>query len=64
MRLIERMAELAQLSASLAAAREGVSVNTWLVRAVAAALETSAGSAGGSRAERWGTSNHLTGWVR
>ena len=59
-----RLPDHLKSQAEVAAAREGVSVNTWLVRAVAAALETSAGSAGGSRAERWGTSNHLTGWVR
>ncbi|WP_407319864.1 toxin-antitoxin system HicB family antitoxin [Isoptericola halotolerans] len=46
-----------------AAAREGVSVNTWLVRAVAGALEQSTGRpAAQARAHR-GTSR-ATGWVR
>ena len=40
-----RLPDHLKSQAEVAAAREGVSVNTWLVRAVAAALETSAGSA-------------------
>lgn len=44
-----------------AAARDGISVNTWLVRAVAAALEPSAGQPG--RAEQR-PGNRITGWVR
>jgi hypothetical protein len=48
----------------VAAARDGVSVNTWLVRAVAAALEQSAGrSAPQARTDQRG-GNRLTGWVR
>ena len=48
----------------VAAARDGVSVNTWLVRATAAALEQSTGRpAGPSRPQQRG-SNRLTGWVR
>lgn len=43
-----------------AAGREHVSVNTWLVRAVAAALDPSR-SRRVSRSERGG---HVTGWVR
>ncbi|PRZ08854.1 HicB-like protein involved in pilus formation [Isoptericola sp. CG 20/1183] len=47
-----------------AAAREGVSVNTWLVRAVAGALEQSTGRpAAQARATHRGTSR-ATGWVR
>lgn len=44
-----------------AAARAGTSVNTWLVRAVAAALQPAAPS---RAAPRSSTSGHLTGWVR
>jgi len=42
-----------------AAARIGVSVNTWLVRAVASALE----QPGPTRPQQWGSSR-VTGWVR
>ncbi|MCP2266574.1 histidine kinase [Promicromonospora thailandica] len=45
-----------------AAARDGVSVNTWLVRAVAAALEQPAGRPD-QQEGRPGTTR-LTGWVR
>ena len=45
-----------------AAAREGVSVNTWLVRAVAAALQPAEPSSAPTRSSR--TSGRLTGWVR
>lgn len=45
-----------------AAAREGMSVNTWLVRAVAAALQPTAPSRTTARTRS--TSGRLTGWVR
>ncbi|MFI2752181.1 histidine kinase [Cellulomonas sp. P22] len=45
-----------------AAAREGMSVNTWLVRAVAAALQPAAPSRATARTRS--TSGRLTGWVR
>jgi HicB family len=45
-----------------AAAREGVSVNTWLVRAVAAALQPATPSR--ETARKTSTSRRLTGWVR
>lgn len=45
-----------------AAAREGMSVNTWLVRAVAAALAPTATSRPVARATS--TSGRVTGWVR
>ena len=50
----------------VAAARDGVSVNTWLVRAVAAALEHVLGPASQVRTEQRGSStvNRVTGWVR
>lgn len=48
----------------VAAARDGVSVNTWLVRAVAAGLgQGSGGPSAQARAERSGAVRH-TGWVR
>ncbi len=45
-----------------AASAEGVSVNTWLVRAVATALAPSPAAPPRSRRAAGGT--HLTGWVR
>ena len=49
----------------VAAAREGVSVNTWLVRAVAATLERTTGRpAAQTRPAPRGGENRLTGWVR
>ncbi|MFE4465433.1 ribbon-helix-helix protein, CopG family [Oerskovia sp. NPDC056781] len=45
-----------------AAAREGMSVNTWLVRAVAAALAPAVPSRPAPRATS--TSGRMTGWVR
>lgn len=49
-----------------AAARDGVSVNTWLVRAVAAALEqvVGPGATRAPRPEQRGSTNRVTGWVR
>jgi hypothetical protein len=49
-----------------AAAREGMSVNAWLVRAAAAALETGGGQASGRRAPRRAPrgAQRYTGWVR
>jgi hypothetical protein len=56
-----RLPDQLKTQVEVAAARDGVSVNTWLVRAVAAALEqTSARPAG--IPQRGG--NRLTGWVR
>lgn len=47
-----------------AAARDGISVNTWLVRAVASALERPGNAATPPpRAVRW-SRNRQTGWVR
>jgi hypothetical protein len=47
-----------------AAARDGVSVNTWLVRAVSAALGQTTGTPSAQAApEQRGTNRH-TGWVR
>jgi len=49
-----------------AAARAGVSVNTWLVRAATAALESRTGDrpgAAGNRDRRAANSHHITGWI-
>jgi hypothetical protein len=55
-----RLPEQVKVRVELAAARDGVSVNTWLVRAITAALETK-GRRPSSREPRSG--EHLTGWV-
>lgn len=47
-----------------AAARDGVSVNTWLVRAVAAALEQSTGRPAAQARPQQRGSGRVTGWVR
>ncbi|MEU8584124.1 hypothetical protein [Streptomyces abikoensis] len=47
-----------------AAGREGLSVNAWLVRAVAAALEPAGGHARPAGRTRHGNSQGFTGWVR
>lgn len=59
-----RLPDHLKAQVEVAAARDGISVNTWLVRAVTAALEQLAGVPTSlSRSEpRGGT--HLTGWVR
>ncbi|MGO1933312.1 MAG: histidine kinase, partial [Cellulosimicrobium funkei] len=50
--------------AETAAARDGVSVNTWLVRAVAAALEQSTGRPAAQARPQQRGSARVTGWVR
>ncbi|WP_214325057.1 toxin-antitoxin system HicB family antitoxin [Nonomuraea sediminis] len=47
-----------------AAAREGISVNSWLVRAVSAALEQGGGSRRAGRRESSDIGRRYTGWVR
>ncbi|MGK4580034.1 hypothetical protein [Kitasatospora sp. HPMI-4] len=46
-----------------AASREGLSVNSWLVRAASASLESGANEHRGGRSHRWGSQSY-TGWVR
>ena len=59
-----RLPDHLKAQVEVTAAREGVSVNTWLVRAVAGALEQSTGRpAPGSRQETR-DGRRLTGWVR
>ncbi|PFG42340.1 HicB-like protein involved in pilus formation [Isoptericola jiangsuensis] len=57
-----RLPDHLKAQAEVAAARDGVSVNTWLVRAVAAALEQSTGRPA-ARPTQHG-SGRVTGWVR
>ncbi|RPF21370.1 toxin-antitoxin system HicB family antitoxin [Myceligenerans xiligouense] len=59
-----RLPDRLKAQVEIAAARDGVSVNTWLVRAVAAALDPSATRpAQDAGPERRGRNRH-TGWVR
>lgn len=59
-----RLPDHLKTQAETAAAREGVSVNTWLVRAVAAALDRPAGRADAQAGTGQPATNRLTGWVR
>jgi len=59
-----RLPDHLKTQAETAAAREGVSVNTWLVRAVAAALDQPAGRPEPQAGPGQGAMNRLTGWVR
>jgi len=56
-----RLPDQLKAQVEVAAARDGISVNSWLVRAVAAALEPSP-ARGTGIPQRGG--NRLTGWVR
>jgi transposase-like protein len=57
-----RLPDQLKAQVEAAATREGVSVNAWLVRAVAAALQPAASSR--DTARKFSTSGRLTGWVR
>lgn len=59
-----RLPDHIKTQAEVAAAREGVSVNTWLVRAVAAALGPSAGKPSAPAGPEQRGKNRHTGWVR
>ncbi|MBD8078458.1 histidine kinase [Cellulosimicrobium arenosum] len=48
----------------VAAARDGVSVNTWLVRSVSAALEQATGRPAAQDRPAQRSGNRITGWVR
>ncbi|MBO0826265.1 MAG: toxin-antitoxin system HicB family antitoxin [Streptosporangiales bacterium] len=62
-RITLRLPEQLKPRIEQAAAREGMSVNAWLVRAVSAAVEvTDPATAPGQRAAPLG--QHFTGWVR
>jgi len=56
-RVTLRLPESLRAGVDAAARRDGLSVNTWLVRAVTAAL-------GGSRHARGTSDKHVSGWVR
>jgi len=59
-----RLPDHLKAQVEVAAARDGVSVNTWLVRAVAATLERTTGRpAAQTRPAQRGGENRLTGWV-
>jgi HicB family len=59
-----RLPDHLKTQAEAAAARDGVSVNTWLVRAVAAALDQPTGRPEPRTGPGQPPSNRLTGWVR
>ena len=59
-----RLPDHLKTQAEAAAARDGVSVNTWLVRAVAAALDQPTGRPAPQTASGLPNGNRLTGWVR
>ncbi|HZC26897.1 MAG TPA: toxin-antitoxin system HicB family antitoxin [Actinopolymorphaceae bacterium] len=66
-RVTLRLPESLKARAEEAAAREGISVNTWLVRAVSSALATGSERGRGRDRERRGgprIGQHLSGWVR
>ncbi|GAB3618533.1 hypothetical protein GCM10027416_30900 [Okibacterium endophyticum] len=58
-----RLPDQLKQRAEEAASREGISVNSWLVRAVSAALDTPKGKRPIQR-EPSAASDHFTGWVR
>ncbi|GAA1708182.1 toxin-antitoxin system HicB family antitoxin [Isoptericola hypogeus] len=59
-----RLPDHLKVQAETAAARDGVSVNTWLVRAVAAALEQPPGRPAAQAGPEQRGSGRVTGWVR
>ena len=58
-----RIPDQLKAQVELAAARDGVSVNTWLVRAIAAAVEPAPSRPTETRPAD-GDANRVTGWVR
>ena len=62
-RINVRLPDSLKLRVEEAAGREGLSLNTWLVRAAAAALEVAEGG-GGTRQPGARGSQRYTGWVR
>ncbi|MGI5191039.1 histidine kinase [Promicromonospora sp. CA-289599] len=59
-----RLPDHLKTQAEAAATRDGVSVNTWLVRAVAAALDRPTARPAPQTASGLPSGNRLTGWVR
>lgn len=62
-RINVRMPEQLKLAIEEAAAKEGRSVNAWLVRAASAALQHQDREQRSERRGKWGSQRH-TGWVR
>ena len=63
-RITLRLPEQLKSRVDEAAARLGVSVNTWLVRAVANAIEPQSRPSSDSRRGRWSGGSQYTGWAR
>jgi HicB family len=61
-RLTLRVPDSLKARIEAAAARDGASVNTWLVRAASRSLETA--SRGSQAAGRWGPGQRITGFAR
>ena len=64
LRITLRLPEQLKSRVDEAAARLGVSVNTWLVRAVAGAMEPSSRPSSDTRRGRWSGGSQYTGWAR
>jgi hypothetical protein len=63
LRITLRLPEQLKSRVDEAAARLGVSVNTWLVRAVANAMAPQPRPSSDSRRGRWSGGSHYTGWA-
>lgn len=64
LRITLRLPEQLKARVDEAATRLGVSVNTWLVRVVAGALEPGPSPSSDSRRGRWSGGSQYTGWAR
>ncbi|SOE01457.1 toxin-antitoxin system HicB family antitoxin [Blastococcus haudaquaticus] len=64
LRITLRLPEQLKARVDDAAARLGVSVNTWLVRAVATAMEPTPRPSSDARRGRWAGGSQYTGWAR
>jgi hypothetical protein len=64
LRITLRLPEQLKSRVDEAAARLGVSVNTWLVRAVANAMDPQPRPSAESRRGRWSGGSEYTGWAR
>lgn len=64
LRITLRLPEQLKSRVDEAAARLGVSVNTWLVRAVANAMTPEARPSSEHRRGRWSAGSNYTGWAR
>jgi hypothetical protein len=64
LRITLRLPEQLKSRVDEAAARLGVSVNTWLVRAVANAMDPQPRPSSDSRRSRWSGGSQYTGWAR